>query len=40
MLITPGRLVYALVATGLLGEDGGIDIISIDLDLTGPCTNP
>jgi hypothetical protein len=36
VLISRGRLVYAFVVEGQLAEDGTIELVSIELDITGP----
>jgi hypothetical protein len=36
VLISRGRLVYAFVVEGQLSSDGTIELVSIELDLTGP----
>lgn len=36
LLISRGRLVYAFVVEGQLAADGTIELVGIDLDLTGP----
>ena len=36
MLISRGRLVYAFVVEGQLASDGTIELVSIELDVTGP----
>jgi hypothetical protein len=36
VLISRGRLVYAFVLEGQLASDGTIELVSIELDVTGP----
>ena len=36
VLISRGRLVYAFVVEGQLADDGTIELVSIELDITGP----
>src|SRR3954447_5400696 len=39
VLISRGRLVYAFVVDGQLADDGTIELVSIELDVTGPAAN-